>query len=74
MKKPNIIALPTSQMMAFCDLLGLGREVQGSKESMILALEEADFSKLKKGETHFFDPANMGQEIVATRKAALGRV
>ena len=73
MKRPNIIALPTSQMQAFCDVLKLPREAQASTESMILALEEADFSKLKKGETHGFSPDDMGAEIVAMRKAKLGR-
>lgn len=73
MKKPNIIALPTSQMQAFCDVLGLDKEVQDSKESMIVALEEANFSKLRKGVTHNFDPDEVEAEIVATRKVAMGR-
>ena len=47
MDKPNIRRLPTSQMQAFCDLLGLGKEVQGSMASMIEVLEKADFSNLE---------------------------
>lgn len=74
MKKPNIIALPTSQMMAFCDLTGIPRDKQESMESMVVALDGVDFSKLKKGVTHHFDPDDMGAEIVAKRKAKLGRV
>ena len=83
MQKPNIIALPTSQMMAFCDVLGLGDKVQESTESMIRALEAADFSgvevvKVAKGEprpenTVGFDPDEVEPEIVAKREKALGR-
>ncbi len=73
MQKPDVIALPTSQMMAFCDVLGLGDKVQDSTGSMIAALESADFGKLKKGETHGFDPDKVEASIVAKRKAALGR-
>lgn len=73
MKKPNIIALPTSQMQAFCDVLGLEREAQESKESMIVALEAADFSSLRKGRTHNFTPDEVEPEIVEARKVALGR-
>ena len=46
MEKPDIVALPTSQMQALCDVLGLGKEVQDNPESMIVALEGADFSKI----------------------------
>jgi len=84
MNKPDIIALPTSQMMAFCDVLGLPPSVQDNTESMIVALEAADFSGLemvkpKKGEARpangiGFVPDKMGAAIVAKRKAALGRV
>lgn len=74
MQRPEIISLPTSQMQAFCDVLGLGKEVQESKESMILALEEADFSGLKVGVTHNFKPDKVAKDIVAARKAKMGRV
>lgn len=74
MKKPDIISLPTSQMQAFCDVLGLGKEVQESKESMIVALEEADFRKLKEGVTHNFKPARVDEDIVVARKTKMGRV
>lgn len=83
MKKPNIIALPTSQMMAFCDVLGLPDSVQSSTESMVVALEAADFSKLKvvkpmPGEARLentvgFAPSEIGADVVAARKAKLGR-
>lgn len=73
MKRPNIIALPTSQMYAFCDILGISREKQRGMESMVPLLEEADFSKLKKGVTHGFDPDVMSDEIVASRKIKLDR-
>lgn len=74
MKRPNIISLPTSQMQCFCDILGLGKEVQKSTESMITVLEKADFSKLKKGVTHGFDPDKISGDIVTSRKTRLGRV
>lgn len=83
MEKPNIISLPTSQMMAFCDVLGLGSKVQESTEAMILALEAADFSDLEvvkpvKGEPRpanavGFEPDEVSADIVARRKAAMGR-
>jgi hypothetical protein len=73
MKRPNILALPTSQMMAYCDVLGLGDKVQESTESMIVALEAADFSKLEVGVSHGFEPDDLGEELVANRKARLGR-
>jgi len=83
MQKPNIIALPTSQMMALCDVLGLGKEVQASTGSMISALEVADFSKLKVVKppsegprpegTIGFQPDTVAPDIVAARKARLGR-
>ena len=74
MEKPNIIALPTSQMMAFCDVLKLPPEVQDSTGSMITALEVADFSGLKIGKTHGFSPDNIGAAIVKKREIAMGRV
>jgi len=70
MKRPNIIALPTSQMLAFCDLLGISREKQGSIESMIPLLEKADFSKLKV----IFPVDQVEDEIVKSRKVRLGRI
>ena len=70
MEKPNIIALPTSQMQAFCDLLGIPRDKQGSIESMVPLLEEADFSKLEV----IFPVGQMESEIVESRKVRLGRV
>lgn len=83
MQKPNIIELPTSQMMALCDALRLGNEVQESPESMIVALEAADFSELKVvkpviGEPRpanavGFKPEKVSADIVARRKAKLGR-
>lgn len=83
MQKPNIIELPTSQMMAYCDVLGLGDEVQESPESMIVALESADFTNLKVvkpviGEARpanavGFKPDKVSADIIATRKAKLGR-
>ena len=72
MKKPNIIALPTSQMQAYCDVLGIPREEQSGTSSMIIALEAADFSVLQKGKTHGFDPDKVDADIVAARKAKLG--
>jgi len=70
MKKPKgIVALPTSQMYAICDLLKLPEEVQESKESMILALEQADWSGLKLA----FKLGKMSEDIVAARLEALGR-
>jgi hypothetical protein len=82
MNRPNIIALPTSQMAAYCDVLGLGDKVQESTESMIKALEVASFKDLKRvpsdqmnGEPNQvgFDPDDMGADIVAARNARLGR-
>lgn len=72
MKKPNIIALPTSQMMVFCDILCI--EVEDyDKAGMIKALEKADFSKLEKGVTHNFTPDVVEANIVAARVKELGR-
>jgi len=73
MQKPDIISLPTSQMQAFCDVLGLPKEVQASKEDMIAALEEADFGPLKLGVTHGFKPDKVEKSIIDARKVALGR-
>lgn len=83
MQKPNIVALPTSQMMAFCDVLGLPETVQASTETMIVALEAADFSRLEvvkpqAGESRpegavGFEPAGVSADIVAKREASLGR-
>ena len=82
MNRPNIIALPTSQMAAYCDVLGLGDKVQESTESMVMALESADFRNLKRVSSEEmngqpnqvgFDPDDMGPEIVASREARLGR-
>ena len=70
MDKPNIIALPTSQMMAFCDLLGISRDKQESMESMIPLLEGLDFSKLEV----VFQVDQVGKKIVGSRKVRLGRV
>ena len=69
MKKPDIIALPTSQMAAFCDLLGVPKDKQDSLESMVTELEKADFSKLKV----IFKVDRVSNEIVKDRKARLGR-
>lgn len=74
MQQPNIIALPTSQMQAYCDVLKLDSSVQESMASMVVALEAADFGPLKVGVTHNFKPGNMGVAIVRLRKATLGRV
>jgi len=70
-------------MQALCDVLELGREVQGSTESMVAALESADFSKVKvvkpepgKPRERFvigYEPDEVSADIVATRKAKLGR-
>ena len=83
MKTPNIIALPTSQMQALCDVLELPSTVQSSMESMILALEITDFSKVKvvKAEpgkprerfTIGYELDTVSENIVAQRKVALGR-
>jgi len=83
MEKPNIIGLPTSQMMALCDVLGLPPEVQDSTESMIIGLEKASFTKLKvvkqdpdkaRPENSIgFEPDQVDADIVAARKVALGR-
>lgn len=83
MQRPDIIALPTSQMQAYCDVLGLGKEVQDSTESMVVALEAADFSNLKYQKptedgprpenTVGFQPDKVEASIVASRKAKLGR-
>ena len=69
MKKPNILALPTSQMMALCDLAGIPRDQQESMESMVPLLEEIDFSKLKV----LFTVDQLENEIVESRKVRLGR-
>jgi len=84
MKQPNIIALPTSQMQALCDVMELPKESQDSTESMILALEVADFSKVRVAEsepgkprerfTLGYELGEVSTEIVAQRKAKLGRV
>lgn len=71
MKKPNIIALPTSQMYKFCDLLGISREVQnGGIETVVPLLEKANFSKLKV----MFPVSQVEDDIVESRKVRLGRV
>ena len=72
MRKPNIVALPTSQMQAYCDVLGLGREVQQDLGTMIEALQAASFAKLKKGVTHNFDSEKVAPGIIASRKAKFG--
>ena len=69
MEKPNIIALPTSQMFKFCDLLGIPRERQKGVEAMVPLLEEADFSKLEV----MFQVDQMEDDIVESRKVRLGR-
>ena len=84
MNKPNVIALPTSQMQALCDVMGLPKEVQDSTESMIVALEAADFSSVKVALAEPGKPREPGTigykldsvsaDIVASRKVALGRV
>jgi len=68
MKKPNIIALPTSQMQSFCDVLGLGKEVQESTASMIEVLETVEWSGIKVA----FKPDRLPADIVAARKIKLG--
>ena len=68
MKKPDIVALPTSQMQAFCDVLGLGKEVQGSTASMIEVLEGVDWRNAKVD----FKVDVLPKGIVAQRKARLG--
>ena len=83
MKKPNVIALPTSQMQALCDVMELSKEVQGSTESMIVALEAADFSKVKfvkaepgKPRERFaigYELDEVSSEIVEQRMSKLGR-
>ena len=89
MRKPNVIALPTSQMQALCDVMELPREVQGSTESMVVALEAADWSKVKvvkaaipgpketpKPRERFtigYELDEVSPEIVALRKAKMGR-
>jgi len=82
MKKPEVIALPTSQMAALCDVLELPSSVQDSTESMVEALEAADFAKLTRVEStdgprpRFgvgFDPAKVDASIIAQRKARMGR-
>jgi len=69
MKRPNIIGLPTSQMQAFCDLLGIPKEEQSGIESMVPLLEKANFSKLKV----VFQVDQVEDEIVERRKVRLGR-
>lgn len=83
MKKPNIVALPTSQMLALCDVLGLGEKVQSSTESMVVALEAADFRRLevdnpvagkpRKPNTIGFELDEVSADIVAQRKANMRR-
>ena len=73
MTKPDVIALPTSQMMAFCDVLELPQSAQDSTESMIVALEAADFSELDIKDRPALKPDKVSAAIVADRKAALGR-
>ncbi len=68
MKKPNIIALPTSQMQSFCDVLGLGKEVQGSLGSMVTALEDVNWAVT----TVAFKPDKLPDGVVAERKKRLG--
>ena len=68
MQRPNIIALPTSQMQALCDVLGLGKEVQQSTGSMIEALQEVEWRGVKIG----FKLDKMPADIVNARKARLG--
>lgn len=70
MKRPNIIALPTSQMYAFCDLLGIPKEEQTGIEAVVPLLEKANFSKLKVT----FPIDQVEDAIVESRKARLGRV
>lgn len=69
MKKPNIIALPTSQMAAFCDLLGVPKDKQMSLQDMVTELEKADFTGLK----IIFKIDKVSDAIVKDRKARLGR-
>lgn len=69
MKKPNIIALPTSQMAAFCDLLGVPKDKQMSLQDMVTELEKADFTGLKV----IFKVDKVSDAIVKDRKARLGR-
>lgn len=83
MQKPDIISLPTSQMMAYCGVLGLPDSAQASTESMIVALESADFSGIKyvapepgvprQPNAVGFKPDKVSADIVARRKASLGR-
>ena len=72
MKKPNIVALPTSQMEVFCDFFGLPYE-RGSTIEAIKALEEvpqSEWSKLKVGRDTRAAEA-VENSIVNARKAEL---
>lgn len=73
MKKPNIVALPTSQMEVFCDFFGLPYE-RGSTVEAIKALEEvpqSEWDRLKVGrDTRAAE--TVSKDIVNARKAALG--
>ena len=73
MTKPDVIALQTSQMMAFCDLLGLPDSAQESTESMIVALEAADFSGLDIKDRPALATNKVSAKIIADRKTRLGR-
>ena len=69
-EKPNIIALTTTQMYAFCDLLGIPKEKQQGIEAIVPLLEKADFSKLEV----IFQVDQVEDDIVESRKVKLGRV
>ena len=73
MKKPNIIALPTSQMEVFCDFFNLPYE-RGDTIEAIKALEEvpqSEWTKLKVGQdTRAAETVDA--DIVEARKAKMG--
>lgn len=50
MVKPDIEKLPTSQMMAFCQVFG---RPEGSKEEMIASLQEVTATEWKKATVAF---------------------
>ncbi len=75
MKKPNIVALPTSQMMVFLDYFLIDWVSLPTVEDQILALEavpQVDWSKLKVGvDTRAAETVE--DDIVLRRMVSLGR-
>ena len=74
MRKPNIVKLPTSQMMVFCDFFGLEYE-QGNVPAAIEALEavpQSQWGQLKVG-VNTRAAEKIDDDIVKARLVKLGR-